>query len=295
MEITVKETQHLAAGPIFEDSHFDCGPSSGSRLDPVDATLNQTLVFVVDAVPKTASTPIFAAQISPNDPSKALTLCDFAGSESSPFKIAKDILDQSVHPLSPDHIDTTQSTLVSGTTPNILNYFSFGREDSNEICCEISSDCSPSQSTPGPFTDTAPPTAEDCSTLTGLFITETTQTVNLDLAKPPSTKTLTNSDLDTPKAHGSGTFDTCDDGSVVKMPTNSSSASSLCSEETSFTSSTMASEAPAKGDPIASADVGQTDILVKVPDMMSSIMSAKPVVNPHYFNAKPKIDSWTKR
>jgi hypothetical protein len=284
METTVKETQQLAAGPIFEDFHFDCGPSSGSRHDPVDATLNQTLVFVVDSVPKTASTPIFTAQINPNNPAKALALCDFADSETSPPKIAGDILDQSVA-LPTDHIITTQSTLVSGTIPNIPDYSSVGGEDSNETCCEISSDCSPSQSTPRPLTDAAPPTAEDCFTLTGLFITETTQTVNPDLGKPLSTKTLTNSELDTPKV----------DGSVVKMSTNSSSASSLCSEETSFTSSTMAPEAPAKGDQIASADVGQTDILVKVPDMMSSIMSAKPVVNPHYFSAKPKIDSWTKR
>jgi len=290
----MEETQHLAADSIFEDSNFESVPASGSRLDPVDATLNQTLApFFVDGVPKTASNPLFTAQVSPNDPATTLSLCDFAVFESSPTRIAEDILDQSVDPLSSNNINTTQSTLASGTTPG-FSVYSVGAEDSNETYCGISSDCFPSQSTPCPFTDATPPTVEDCSTPTRPFITET-QTVNPDLAKPPSTKIPTNSDLDNPEVHDSGTCDLDDDSSFVNMSTNSSSSPSLCSEETSFASSTMTSPALAKADPIASADISQTDILVKVPDMMSSIMSVKPVVNPHYFSAKPKIDSWTKR
>lgn len=293
METTMEETQYLAVGPIFGDSHFDCGPPSGS-LDLGDALLDIASVpSVGDDVPETASNPLLiTAQISPNDTANTRTVCEFVDTESP--KVAGDILDQSIDPLSIDHIHSPQGTLVSGTTPDLLDCH-VDAEDSNDTC-EIFNECSPSQCTSCPFPDDNPPTVEDCFTLTELPITET-QTVNSNVTSPPSTEAPTNSDLDAIEIHGSGTSDSGDDSSFANMTTisSSSSPSSLCSEQTSVTSSPTASPVRAKGEQIARTDVGQTDILVKVPDMLSSIMSAKPVINPHYFSAKPKIDSWTKR
>lgn len=293
METTVEKTQYLAVDPIFEDSHFDCDPASGSGLDPVDAMLNKPLVpSVGNDISKTVSTPLLiTAQISPNDTAN-FTLCEFSVSEGSSSRIAGDILDQSVDPLPIDHMDSPQSTLVSGPTPDLPDCHA-GAEDSKDTR-DISNKCPISQSTPCPVTDADPPTVEACPTLAGIPIMEP-QTVNSGLASPPSTEAPTNSDPDATEIHGSGTSDSGDDSSFANMTTNSSSSSSECSEQTSIASSPAASPARAKGEQIPYTDVGQTDILVKVPDMMSSIMSAKPVVNPHYFSAKPKIDSWTKR
>lgn len=74
----MEETQHLAVGPIFGDSHFDCGPPSGS-LDLGDALLDKASIpSVGDNVPETASTPLLiTAQISPNDTAKTRTVCEF--------------------------------------------------------------------------------------------------------------------------------------------------------------------------------------------------------------------------
>lgn len=293
METTADEIQHLAVGPIFGDSRFNCGPPSGS-LDPGDALLNESLVpSVGDDVPKTPGTPfLITAQISSNDTADALALCELADTETP--KIEGDILDQSIDPLPIDHINSPQSALVSRTTPDLPSCH-VDAEDSSDTC-KISNECPPSQITPCPFTDANPPIVEDCPTLTGLPISET-KTVNSDLTIPPNTETPTNPDPDTSDIHGSGTSDSGDDSSFAHTTTisSSSSSTSLCSEQTSAASSPTTSPARAKGEKIAHTDVGQTDILVKVPDMMSSIMSAKPAVNPHYFSAKPKIDSSTKR
>lgn len=305
METTMEETQHLAVGPIFGDSHFDCGPPSGS-LDLGDALLDIASVpSVGDDVPETASNPLLiTAQISPNDTANTRTVCEFVDTESP--KVAGDILDQSIDPLSIDHIHSPQGTLVLGTTPDLHDYHVSAEDSTNT--CEISNDGSSSQSnpeisnefphsqsTPCTSTDANPLIVDDCSTLTGLPIEETQTAVNSSLASPPSTEAPTNSDIDTPEIHGSGTSDSGDDSSFANMTTNSSSSFSECSEQTSVASSPMASPVRAKGERIAPSDVSNTDILVKVPDMMSSIMSSKPVVNQHYFSAKPKIDSWTKR
>lgn len=288
METTVEETQYYAVDPIFEDSHFNCGPASGSRLEPADAMLNKPLVSSVgNDIPKTASTPLLiTAQISPNETGN-FTLCRFSVSKGSSSKIAGDILDQSVDPLPIDHMDFPQSTPVSGTTPDLPDCHA-GAKDSKDTC-EISNECPLSQSTPCPFTDADLTTVEAYPTLTEQI--SEIQTVNSDLASPPSTETPTKSDPDALEIHGSGTSDSGDDSSFANMTTNSSSSSSECSEQTSVASSPTASPARAKGEQIPYIDVGQTDILVKVPDMMSSIMSSKPVVNPHYFSAKLKIDS----
>lgn len=295
METTAEYMQHLAVSPIFGDSHFDCGLPSGS-LNPGDALLDKALVpSVGDDVPETTITPLLiAALISPNDTANALNLCEFVVSEGSPSPAPGDILDQSVDALPIDHIDSSPGPFVSSTTPGLPDYH-VGAEDSKNTC-EISNDGSSSQSIPCPSTDTNPPTVKDCSTLSGLPITET-KPVNSDLAIPPNTEIPTNSDPDTSDIHGSGTSDSGDDSSFAHMTTisSSSSSTSLCSEQTSAATSPTASPVRAKGERIAPPDIAQTDILVKVPDMMSSIMSSKPVVNPHYFSAKPKIDSWTKR
>lgn len=292
METTVEETQHLAVGPIFGDSHFDCGPLSCS-LGPGHTLRNNPLVpSVGDEVIKTAGTPfLITAQISSNDTADALALCELADTETP--KIEGDILEHSIDHIPIDHIDSPQGPFVSSTTPGLPDYH-VGAEDSKNTC-EISNDGSPSQSTPCPFTYACLPTVEACPTPTKQI--SEIQTVNSDLTIPPNTETPTNSDLDTSDIHGSGTSDSGDDGSFANMTAISSSpsSSSLCSQQTSAATSPTASPVRAKGERISLTEVDQTDILVKVPDMMSSIMSSKPVVNPHYFSAKPKIDSWTKR
>jgi hypothetical protein len=45
----------------------------------------------------------------------------------------------------------------------------------------------------------------------------------------------------------------------------------------------------------SSHDQDMKDRIVYVPDMFSSIMAVKPVVNVHYHEVKPKADSWISR
>jgi hypothetical protein len=60
--------------------------------------------------------------------------------------------------------------------------------------------------------------------------------------------------------------------------------SDSCSPPTSGSRVTTPEEQP--------PDDGSKEKLVEVPDMFSSIMAVKPVVNPLYHEVKPKADAW---
>lgn len=41
-----------------------------------------------------------------------------------------------------------------------------------------------------------------------------------------------------------------------------------------------------------STQKAQNESFIKMPDLFASIMAVKPCVNPHYFEVKPKAESW---
>jgi hypothetical protein len=82
-----------------------------------------------------------------------------------------------------------------------------------------------------------------------------------------------------PAIHRHGTVTPCSEPeSNISTPSDVNTACTTPSEE---------------GDPVK--DVVERLPFVRVPDLFSSIMASKPVVNPNYFAAKARGDRWVEK
>jgi hypothetical protein len=78
--------------------------------------------------------------------------------------------------------------------------------------------------------------------------------------------------------------DCSDDSGISGLVHDSNTKAKLTLESDSATPKVEALQEP--------TTMASPELLIRIPDMFSSIMAVKPVVNPHYHDVKPRADAW---
>lgn len=82
---------------------------------------------------------------------------------------------------------------------------------------------------------------------------------------------------------------------VIQGYGTETSSSVVQSDRTSHSYNNNNATIPSVGEPLEEKSFAKVPPFVRIPDLFSSIMASKPVVNPNYFAAKARGDRWVEK